>query len=412
MNITQIKHIIIVLIPLFSFLGGRIMKLLKVQIKGLKLFKGNFTIDFYAQQRVGSDKNEMLTKLFSNIYINNVISFIGINASGKTSVLKSISFVMSMLNNEPINLIYSRDILNEMNDEVVIETYFFMEPNSMYKLETIIVKDQSLKTDEIKYIIKEERLWKKDADKVKTKKSLFEFDEEKLLQTRSGNEEFLMDDVSIIIALNKKKGMHLYMRDMVRWTNINTLYLAGKFPTELIKFLDPNIEYLNFTKAEKGFDIRLKFKDRDEITLYDIMKLERYLSSGTIKGINVFINAMLVFEHGGYLIVDELENHFNTEIVSSLIRFFMNSGINKKGATIIFSTHYAELLDEFERNDNIYIVRNRGGITVENLSNILKRNDIKKSEAYQSGYLDGTTPVYEAYIDLKNAIMSNVFKEV
>ena len=34
------------------------------------------------------------------------------------------------------------------------------------------------------------------------------------------------------------------------------------------------------------------------------------------------------------------------------------------------------------RNDGIYIVRNRCGIMVENLSNILKRNDIKKSDAY------------------------------
>lgn len=52
--------------------------------------------------------------------------------------------------------------------------------------------------------------------------------------------------------------------------------------------------------------------------------------------------------------------------------------INKNGATILFSTHYSELLDEFDRNDSIYIVRNKEGIGVENLSNILKRNDIKK----------------------------------
>lgn len=39
---------------------------------------------------------------------------------------------------------------------------------------------------------------------------------------------------------------------------------------------------------------------------------------------------------------------------------------------IIFSTHYAELLDEFERNDNIYIVRNRNSINAENLATVLK----------------------------------------
>ena len=41
------------------------------------------------------------------------------------------------------------------------------------------------------------------------------------------------------------------------------------------------------------------------------------------------------------------------------------------------------VLDEYDRNDGIYIVRNRNGITVENLSYILTRNDIKRSDAYQ-----------------------------
>ena len=75
---------------------------------------------------------------------------------------------------------------------------------------------------------------------------------------------------------------------------------------------------------------------------------------------------------------DEIENHFNHEIVSTLIRFIWIKVVNPNGAMIIFSTHYAELLDEFERNDNIYIVRNRNGINAENLATVLKRNDIKR----------------------------------
>ena len=79
----------------------------------------------------------------------------------------------------------------------------------------------------------------------------------------------------------------------------------------------------------------------------------------------------------------------------------MDSRLNRKGGTLIFTTHYPDLLDEFDRNDGICIVRNRNGIAVENLSHILKRNDIKKSDAYQSGFLEGTTPAYEAYMRLK-----------
>jgi len=390
------------------------MKLLKIKVRGLKLFKDELEIDFFAEQRVGPEKNEMLYKLFSNIYINNVISLIGINASGKTSILKVISFVINMLNNEPINKIVYNDILNGINyeDEVIFETYFYSEENYINKLQTVVKRDDKSQDGENKYTIKEEKLWRKNLSAVKTKKSLFEFEKLNPVQIRNADEEFLMEDVSIIISLNKKYNSRFYIRDIINLTNTNQITFTGEFPPQLITFLDPSIEYLNLKQDGKKLEIRLKFKEKEEIILYDPVELNNYLSSGTIKGINVFLNAMLAFKNGGYLIVDELENHFNREIVSTLIRFFMNEKINHKGATIIFSTHYSQLLDEFERSDDIYIVRNKNGINVEKLSKILKRNDIKKSEAYQSGYLQGTAPAYESYINFKNAIISGRIDEV
>ena len=86
----------------------------------------------------------------------------------------------------------------------------------------------------------------------------------------------------------------------------------------------------------------------------------------------------------------------------------MDSRLNKNGGTLIFTTHSPELLDEYDRNDGICIVRNRNGITAENLSYILKRNDIKKSDAYQSGFFEGTTPVYEAYMCLKKSLAASI----
>ena len=106
------------------------------------------------------------------------------------------------------------------------------------------------------------------------------------------------------------------------------------------------------------------------------------LFNDLIKGrLRHFINVIKsrVLKSGGYLVIDELENHFNKEIAAALIRFFMDAGMNCMGGTLIFTTHYPELLDEFERNDCIYIIRNRDGITVSNLTDILKRNDLKKS---------------------------------
>lgn len=72
---------------------------------------------------------------------------------------------------------------------------------------------------------------------------------------------------------------------------------------------------------------------------------------------------------------------------------------------------WAVIFNEYDRNDSIFITRNRDGITAENLSNILKRNDIKKSDAYQSGFLEGTTPTYEAYMQLKKNIAVSLRQE-
>lgn len=381
------------------------MRLLKMSVSGLTLFKDTIDIDFYTEQRVSGDNNEMVTPCFGNVYTNNVISIVGINASGKTSLLKIISFVIEFMNGESINNISNIDILDDTQN-VTITAYFFDPKEGIFKLESEIIRVVNDNLD-IRYIINNERLWCKKVSRVKSKKDLFEFDDKCIIKERDNNAEFLKEDTSIILSLNKNKNF--YLKDLIQLTNLNFLRLIGDFPQELIAFLDPSIEYFSFDKITG--ESKLKFFDREEIIVSNPVIFERYLSLGTIKGINVFINAMVVFEIGGYLIVDELENHFNREIVATLLRFFMNKSVNKNGATLIFSTHYAELLDEFERNDGIYIVRNRNGISAQKLSNILTRNDIKKSEAFKSDFLEGTVPTYDSYMQLKKAIVSGKIKE-
>lgn len=381
------------------------MRLLKMIVNGLTLFKEDIEIDFFAEQRVSSNNNEMVSSCFGSVYTNNVMSIVGINASGKTSLLKVISFVIEFINGESINNISNKDVLKDA-EKLDITVYFFDTINGVCKLESEIIKIQDNEIDS-RYVVNNERLWIKKISKVKSKKDLFEFDDDQIERIRDNKAEFLKDDTSIILLLNKNKSF--YLKDLIRLTNVNFLGLIGNFPHELIAFLDPSIENISFDK--KTGEAKLKFYDREEITVTNLILFEQYLSSGTIKGINIFINAMMVFEKGGYLIVDELENHFNREIVATLVRFFMNRNVNKNGATLIFSTHYSELLDEFERNDGIYVVRNRNGIYTQKLSDILTRNDIKKSEAFKSDFLEGTVPAYESYMQLKKAIISSKIKE-
>ena len=378
------------------------MKILRITAQGLPLFKEDLDICFCAQQRVSEDDKNNLYNMIENYYLHSACAFIGINASGKTSVLKVVNLALSIIKNEPINHAETKSILGGAK-KATICICFYDKRKYVCCLETEITAKKS-KTGEYIYSILSEKLWEKPIASVRSKKYLTDFAGMKPTAIRNQDEIYLPDDVSFIIAHNKKVNDTVEVFSLLSYTNINVLPFTEDIPLEVIAFLDPTIEKLCFEQVEGKTFIHLKFKNEEEIILNNAVDLEQYLSSGTIKGIITFSMVKEVLQSGGYLLVDEIENHFNKEIVTTLVRFFMDSRFNKNGGTLIFTTHYPELLDEYDRNDGIYIVRNRNGITVENLSYILTRNDIKRSDAYQSGFLEGTTPTYEAYIRLKKSL--------
>ena len=384
------------------------MKILRITAQGLPLFKQDLDIAFYAQQRVAEDDKENLFKLASepSVYINTASAFIGINASGKTSVLKAVELALNIVNNEPINHMNSRIILGG-TERAEFNIFFLNATGHVCCLQTVIMSQKKTMGDFV-YSIVGEKLWEKPLVGVKSKKYITDFSGMAPVAVRDLNESFLPSDVSFIIAHNKQTKDSLQLCSLLSYTNVNVLPYSEDIPLEVIAFLDSTIEKLRFEKVENNTFIHLKFNGEDEIILNNAAELEQYLSSGTIKGIVTFSMVKDILQSGGYLLVDEIENHFNKEIVTTLMRFFMDSRLNKNGGTLIFTTHYPELLDEYDRNDGIYIVRNRHGIEVDNLSGILKRNDIKKSDAYQSGFLEGTTPCYESYMLLKKSLASSI----
>ena len=379
------------------------MKILRITAQGLPLFKEDLDICFYAQQRVSEDDKNNLYNMIGNYYLHSACAFIGINASGKTYVLKVINLALSLIKNEPINYIEAKSILGG-TQRTIISIYFYDKRKYVCCLETEITAEKT-RTGEYIYSILSEKLLEKPKASVRAKKYLTDFTGMKPTVIRNQNEIYLSDDVSFIIANNKKVNDTVDVFSLLSHTNISALPFIEDIPLEVIAVLDSTIEKLCFEQIEGKTFIHLKFKEKEEIILNNTVDLERYLSLCTIKGIIVFSMVKEVLQSGGYLLMDEIENHFNKEIVTTLIRFFMDSHFNKNGGTLIFTTHYPELLDEYDRNDGIYIVRNCDGITVENLSYILTRNDIKRSYAFQSGFLEGTTPTYEAYIRLKESLI-------
>jgi hypothetical protein len=383
-----------------------IVKILRIKVEGLPLYKNTFDVSFCAVQRVQTNHMDSVFNLFGNIYINTIEAFAGINASGKTTALKIISFANLLLNATPLSAEYVPKILGDG-----INTIFdidFYSDGKIYHLTSEMIKEKNL-DGSTKINISSERLWAKSATTRINKSNLLDYCENTPIRVRNNSDEYLQEDVSIMIAVNKQINSRNLLVDLVMYTNINYFFAYDALISkDIISLLDPTIEYISIENINDKNITKLKFYKQQEIILLDPTELNAYLSSGTVKGLRVFSDAIRVLKNGGYMIVDEIENHFNRELVASLLRLFMNKKTNPKGAVLIFSTHYSELLDELERNDSVFITRSEEGMTVDNLNDLLKRNDMKRSEVYQSNFLGGTAPKYKSLRTLQNGIIRSM----
>ena len=382
------------------------MKILRIKVDGLPLYKDVFDISFCAVQRVHNNHLNSVFNLFGNIYINTVEAFAGINASGKTTALKVISFVSLLLSATPLSNDFIPQVLVD-GINTIFDIDFYVD-GKIYHLKSEMIKEKN-QDENPKIRIISERLWVKPVTTKINKSNLWDYDKNTPVRVRGNSDEYLPEDVSIMIAVNKQIQNKTMFVDLAVLTNFN-FFLPDErsIPTEIISLLDPTIEYISVENINDKVITKLKFYSQKELVLFNPTELNFYLSSGTVKGVRVFSDAIRVLKNGGYMIVDEVENHFNRELVASLLRLFLNKRTNPKGAVLIFSTHYTELLDELDRNDAVFITRSNKGLTVDNLNTLIKRNDMKKSEVYQSNFLGGTAPKYEALLALQKSIIRSM----
>ena len=382
------------------------MKILRIKVNGLPLYKNMFDISFCAVQRVHNNHLNSVFNLFGNIYVNTVEAFAGINASGKTMALKVVSFTSILLSATPLSAEFVPQILGD-GINTIFDIDFYAD-GKIYHLTSEIIKEKN-QDENPKIRIISERLWVKPVTTKINKSNLWDYDKNTPVRVRGNSDEYLPEDVSIMIALNKQIKNKIMFVDLAMLANFNFLLPdTVSIPTEIISLLDPTIEYISIENVNDKVITKLKFYRQKEHILFNPAELNVYLSSGTVKGARVFSDAMRVLKKGGYMIVDEIENHFNRELVASLLRLFLYKKTNPNGAVLIFSTHYPELLDELDRNDAVFITRSNEGLTVDNLNTLLNRNDMKKSEVYQSNFLGGTAPKYNALRTLQKSIIRSM----
>ena len=383
--------------------------ILRSEIDGLTLFKDKKVMfDLVAEKNVTEDDvlNGNVMRIDDLIDKLNTIALVGSNATGKTTQLRLIKMVISVF--------LALDSLNEFEnladqfEDTFRFTNYFYNAKTLYKVESAVKK-----TTDGDFAFIEETIYSKKVYPSHKKSELFNFDltkrgQQELLRRSSLPDEitaFLRDDDTIFSTIVRKimnNKVQDIVIDEIDMTNKNKLTTKEKIPVEYIKYFDPSIESIRILSKDvpsEKMNVEVTFKN-DSIIQVPLIELSNYLSSGTIKGINLFIDIEKTLKNGGYLIIDEIENHLHKSIMMNIIQLFANS-LNKNGGTLIFSTHYSEIIDMVPRTDMIYVAtKEENLIQFKKMSQGLgdqDRNDKKKSEVLLSGKLSNT-PTYK---DLK-----------
>ncbi|CAH1856486.1 AAA family ATPase [Convivina intestini] len=395
------------------------LKFLKINILNHPLFEKNVSFSLNATERVYSGEEDELINIYGRNYINTVTSIFGLNATGKTTIVKMIIGALNLtLYNNSIKDTYLRDVL-QGNSDITFEVFFFGTDMFLYK----DVITFSKINDE--WLISQELVYRKKVFKTDAKAKLFDFQDGKDLyldrnQIPDASKNLLAADDSVFRSIRAEFAYQTQpIEDALIFTNLNALiYKNGAVPEEILKYLDPTIDYLKFESTDTGQQFyRLKFKGREtEITDNNLMTITNYLSSGTAKAINLLQGVLVALKNGGLIFIDEIENHFNQAIVRTFIELFQDKKINRKGASLIFITHYSELLDDMNRGDQIYITQRHPYISLKRYSDEVKRiqgngklrTDLSKAAVAQSGRIGGTSPKYEAQLAFKNMVAKDV----
>lgn len=386
------------------------MKILCVEFENLSNFKnGKLRIDFFANDRVM--KNSELYPISNKIYAQNLIGFVGLNATGKTTALRLLQMALGIvIYNKSLN---NFKIVGFVRDGTVLRVTFFHN-RKYHQLESVIgVKTKtSLDGYPVFYYIEETR---KEKSVVKSRDTLTDFSDahtakrSELVKEKSG--EYLEDDKSIINPIIRDNGTCIEGNLWQSYANIPSTSDSATVTQEIVNFFDESITHFSIRRqADNSVQWRLGFKN--EINAYEganLMTLNQMISTGTIKGLDLITQIIRVLKQGGYLLVDELEIHLNKELVKVILGLFKSGKTNPNGACLIFTTHYTEILDSVTRKDNIYITRqSECGLYISKFSEEFPRNDFKKSEIIISNALKGTAPKYESIQRLRDFVCQSI----
>lgn len=387
------------------------LELLKVKASGFKLLEDNFELDFTTRTRVyQKDKLSEIEEIDKGLNTFRSIAFVGGNSSGKSTALSLVLKTLLFLQTgrwEFIPREFKKDSI-DLNIVFYLEGFLYNYSCTFNKIEI-----DKLSIANIYSPITNEKLTKLEYNKAR---GIVNLD---LLNTNGVDEsEILKSSLLDTSAIAKITGDKISVDEfsnnnivnfdvnIVRNTFFASLNSCDKeLVSSIIKLLDESIEYIICDNSDL-----VKFKRINEKEII-ISKLEllSILSSGTFRGVELYVRSINALKYGKVFIVDEIENCFHKNLVKNLLFIFNSKNINSKGAKLIFSTHYTEILDSLSRRDNIFITHKENGyVNVKNLySDYDVRTELSKSNQFDNNVFN-TSFNYEQLLNVKELIINDL----
>lgn len=370
------------------------MKLLHVITNNFKNCNDSFEIDFVSKsKKTAEDKEYELQEIADDLHVYNTMAFIGKNASGKTTAVELLDACYSILSDFRLD----GKSYSYKNVELLIDFY---HDGFIYRYETILKNADSLAS---KAIFMKQRLRKKKYYKSKTKAL---YNDEDFVDVEITGE--LPEDTSILFfVLKKKETRAIYFdsfgngADTYRliFATLKDYHIRPALLAKVISIFDENIHDLQMLD-----DHNFKLSFCSEIKTVSDKELIYMLSSGTTKGMLLYILMIASLQQGFDLIIDEIENHFHKTLVENMISLYKDKTVNRRNATLIFTTHYCELLDLFNRQDNIYIAKSNDKVYLTNMYEGFNiRPELLKSRQFYNNVFQ-TAVNYDELMQLKKEL--------
>ncbi|KRL54088.1 AAA family ATPase [Furfurilactobacillus rossiae] len=396
------------------------IKLIGFQIFGHSLFQDGSIFSIQTASQVTSRTKSRVYQLNGHLTLNRTIGIVGINATGKSTLMEIFKglndLYLKSLSIDQTSLIHS---FRSNERRIRVRTFFASDTDDRFCADTSFAQtlaDESTTpapTKQFEWLITAEKIYHSKTAASKSK--YFEFKENQLAAQRSAlsqKERLLLSPKDSIFRIVLQQSTMFYdVISTVSLTDSNVVKsFADETPPELLEYLDSSIDYLKYKVDDSGHTLSyiLKFKGEENIIVVsNLSDIANYLSSGTIKGITLFYEFLNALRQGATLLVDEIELHVNKQIVRDFIGFFSDPKINVNNATLVYSSHYIELTDDLDRQDEEYILIRKVQTKLCRLNDAKVRTELKNSEIFQNNYLKGTAPSYTRYMNLKRTIVKH-----